>query len=134
MPFIPIEYSIEVGSPYLLPLVDVFVLSRRKRAHVRAVVDSGAQMPVFPLHAAQSAGIELPSGPNGSVLYGGSATPAWNVQVYLEFVGQRWLAEVAFVERLLLPYALLGRRGVFGQFNEVAFIERIRAPRVEFRF
>ena len=47
---------------------------------------------------------------------------------------QHELTDVVFVERLEFPYALLGRRGVFAQFREVAFIEKSNPPRVEFRW
>ena len=54
------------------------------------------------------------------------------VRAYIELEQRRWGAEIVFVERLDLPYGLLGRRGVFAQFNEVAFLERIQPARSNF--
>jgi hypothetical protein len=45
---------------------------------------------------------------------------------------QRLDTEISFVEQLELPYALLGRYGVFSNFNAVTFVERAATPRVEF--
>ena len=47
---------------------------------------------------------------------------------------RRWRAAVVFAERLNYPYALLGRTSVFAQFKEVAFLEKVKTGRVEFRY
>ena len=56
------------------------------------------------------------------------------VRAYIELEQQRLDTDIVFVERLDVPYGLLGRRGVFSRFNEVVFLEKIRTPRVEFRW
>jgi hypothetical protein len=127
-------YKIQAGRPDLLPLCDLHVIGPKGRVLQRIVFDSGAEFPIFPRRAADDAGIMLPSAPNSWVQFGGSIAQARRHPTYLELDGHRWAVDVWFVDRLELPYALLGRRGVFSQFNEVAFIERIRQPRVELRW
>ena len=101
---------------------------------VTSVVDSGALCPVFPLRAAEDAGLVLPAASNFRIQYGGSVTLGRRVRVYIELEHRRWDTEIIFVEKLDLPCGLLGRRGVFGQFSEVVFLERIQTPRVELRW
>jgi hypothetical protein len=129
-----LPYRIAWGRPELLPLCDVYLIGPKERVRVTSVVDSGALCPVFPLRAAEDAGIVLPASANCSIQYGGSVTLGRRVRVYIELKHRRWDTEIIFVEKLDLPYGLLGRQGVFGQFNEVAFLERIRTPRVELRW
>ena len=56
------------------------------------------------------------------------------MKVYVQLGDKRWNAEVIFVERLAFSYGLLGRKGIFNQFNEVTFLEKSKVPRVEFRW
>jgi len=128
------NYQIIPGQPTLLPICDVLLLGRVERASVRAVIDSGAEFPIFPRKAAEDAGIELPKVANSFVQYGGGRSLAWTQRVNVELASRRLDIDVWFVERLELPYALLGRRGVFASFKEIAFIEKSFTPRVEFRW
>lgn len=98
-----------------------------------ALVDTGAVYSVFPISAAHDAGIGLAARANFEVQYGSGKEPGWLAKAYIEIDGRRWATEIVFVERLDFPYGLLGRRGVFNQFNEVAFTERVASPKVEFR-
>lgn len=127
------QYRIVRGSPHLLPVCDVYVLGRQGRARVTALVDTGAVYCFFPVSAAHDAGIQLPTRSNFEVHYGSGKEPGWLTRAYIEIDRRRWETEIVFVERLDFPYGLLGRRGVFNQFNEVTFTERIASPKVEFR-
>jgi hypothetical protein len=89
---------------------------------------------VFHTSVAQDAGLTLPNAPNFRIQYGGGPTLGRLVSVYVELGGRRWKTEVVFVDRLAFRYALLGRRGVFAQFNEVAFLEKVNPRRVAFRW
>lgn len=96
--------------------------------------DSGALLPIFPRRAAEDAGVSLPDAPNFPIQYGGGVEQGRRVRAYIEIRQRRLDVEIVFVERLELPYALLGRRGIFGYFNEVAFLEKVATPRVELRW
>ncbi len=97
------------------------------------MVDSGAVYSVFPRKAAEVAGIMLDAGGQTLVQYGRSQDVGTRLRSYIELGGSRYRVDVVFVERLAFRFALLGREGVFPQFREVAFLEKIATPRVEFR-
>jgi len=97
------------------------------------LVDTGAMHSIFPESAAEDAGIDLSKATLYEISYGASKTMGRLVQTYVEIAHHRFRLEIVFAERLILGFALLGRKTFFNQFNEVAFIERIKTPRVEFR-
>lgn len=117
-----------------MPLCDVHVLGPGGRARVTSVFDTGAVYTVFPIRAAEDVGLKLPKAANFRIQYGGSACPGWRVRAYIELENRRLDTEIVFVERLDLPYGLLGRRGIFSRFNEIAFLESVKTPRVELRW
>ena len=126
-------YQIEQSSIYLQPICDVFLIGKNQRVLVKSLVDSGAVYSVFSQKAAEDAEIVLPRVKNFRLQYGGSEDWGWKMRVWLSLRETKWSADIVFVERLSFRYALLGRRSVFAQFNEVAFLEKIGTPRVEFR-
>jgi hypothetical protein len=134
MSVLGLPYRFMLGRGDLLPLCDVYLIGPATRALVTALIDSGAVYPVFPERAAEDAGITLPKVRRFTVQYGGGTSAGTLARVYIELVGRRWETDIVFVERLDPPYALLGRRGVFARFNEIAFLERVPTPRVELRW
>lgn len=128
------DYQIVAGESNLLPLCEIRLLGPTGAVPILAMIDSGATHPIFPMKAAEDAGIVLPRNANFWIQYGGSRTDARKVDAALMLRDFRWRAEVAFVERLDFRYALLGRIGVFAQFNEVVFLEKLKNPRVELRY
>lgn len=126
-----IPYQVVTSEPYPLPLCDVYLLGPAGRVLVRAVLDSGAVRPIFPRTAAEDAGIALPTRTDHVIQYGGGRTNCVLFRSQLVLGDFRWSADVSFVDRLELPYALLGRRGVFSQFNEVKFLEKTLPARIE---
>ena len=129
-----IPYRILLGRPELLPLCDVDLLGPRGRARVTSVFDTGALYAVFPTRVAEDVGLPLPRSPNFAVQYGGSVAFGRRIRAYIELAERRLDTEIIFVDRLDLPYGLLGRRGVFNRFNEIVFLEKERTPRVELRW
>src|SRR5712692_9429601 len=51
-----------------------------------------------------------------------STTSGRRIRVHIELEHRRLDTEIIFVEQLVLPYGLLGRRTIFSQFNEVVFL------------
>jgi predicted aspartyl protease len=129
-----LPYRIIFGTRDLLPLCDVQVLGPRGRARVTSVLDTGAVYSVFPARVAEDVGLPLPKSPNFTIQYGGSVTFGRRIRGHIELEQRRLDTEIVFVERLDLPYGLLGRRGIFSRFNEVVFLEKVRTPRVELRW
>lgn len=100
---------------------------------VIAAVDSGATHPFFLASSAADAGIDLAKARDFHVTFGGSETVGKIADCYLRIGERRLRVEVVFVEDIRLGYALLGRSGIFSQFNEISFLERSIDKRVEFR-
>lgn len=134
MRVIPLPYRFQLGQTKLLPLCDVHVLGPRGRTRVPAVFDSGAFEPMFHVGVADDAGISLTRSTHVTVQYGGSTTSGRRIRVHIELEHHRLDTEIIFVEQLVLPYGLLGRRTIFSQFNEVVFLEKVYPPRVELRW
>lgn len=128
------DYQIVVGKTRPLPLLEVMLFGPTGASPVLALIDSGAEHCIFPESKALDVGIDLPAKANYELQYGGSVAPGKNVDSYI-YLGQRRIrTNIVFVERRAFPYALLGRNRVFSQFNEVVFLEKLRTPRVEFRY
>lgn len=123
MRVIPLPYRFLFGRTDLLPLCDVHVLGPRGRTRVQVVVDSGAFEPVFHVGVADDAGISLTRSALVRVEYGGSTTLGRRTRVHIELEQHRFDTEIIFVEQLVLPYGLLGRRTIFNKFNEVVWVE-----------
>lgn len=134
MRVIQLRYRFPLGRTTLLPLCDVHVLGSRGRTRVQAVFDSGAFEPMFHIGVADDAGISLTRSALVTVQYGGSTTLGRRTRVHIELEQHRFDTDILFVERLDFPYGLLGRRGIFSQFNEVVFLEKVYPPRVELRW
>lgn len=120
-----------------IPLCDVVLIGRDRRAVVPAVIDSGATHPIFSRMNAEDAGIDLSRAKPFPMQFGGNAVVGKIIRVPIEIVGiteRRLNPEVVFVDALEMGYGLLGRRGIFAQFNEVTFAEKIRPGRVIFRW
>ncbi|HEX5244128.1 MAG TPA: hypothetical protein VFW23_12765 [Tepidisphaeraceae bacterium] len=140
MPEFKLHYQVHSGKAGhgQLPLCELALIGPIRRVPINAVVDSGATHPMFPASAARDAGIDLSRALPTLVDFGGSATVGKLVRAYVEFVGlpdRRLCPDIIFIEEeMKLGYALLGRRGIFAQFAEIAFAEKIRPGQVIFRW
>lgn len=132
VPWTSHNYRFVFGHPFLYPIVDVYLLGPHGKVQLEALVDTGAVRPIFPQKAAADAGIKLSATANDWIQYGSGVTLARRRSVSIGLGDHMWQTDVSFVERLDLPYALLGRVGVFSEFGVVKFIERTDRPRVEF--
>jgi hypothetical protein len=128
------DYRILFGVSTLQPILQIHLLGPTKSVPVDVRLDSGADMPILPQHAAEDAKLILPAHPNVWIQYGGSKVPARRIQATMLIGTHRFRPDVAFVEKLEFPYGLLGRIGVFSQFNEVVFLEKLANPRIELRW
>jgi hypothetical protein len=129
------EYRIVLGYSDPQPICDVSIFGRDRRVLVEAIIDSGAARPIFHRSSAEDAGIDLSNALRFPIQYGGSKTDGRiaRVRVRLGADGPQIDTSVVFVDHLELPYGLLGRIGIFDRFNEIAFLHKLRNPRVEFR-
>ena len=118
----------------LLPVIELAVLGPRGTVTQLALVDSGADYPVFPKKTGEDIGLNLLAGRLATVKYGGSDVVARVMRTHVRIGDEVCQPDIYFVEKLNFPYALLGRRGIFSKFNEVTFVERAKNPKIEFRY
>ncbi|HEY5316017.1 MAG TPA: retropepsin-like aspartic protease [Pirellulales bacterium] len=132
---ISFNYRIVFREAFPAPIIPVEIVGPSGRKSLDVLVDSGAAWSIFPVSAAEEVGIVAAAAPKVSVIYGGGEVEGRMVRYPLIIGGHRIdSAIMVFVEKLVYPYGLMGRNNVFGQFREVAFLQRLPRPRVEFRF
>jgi len=61
----------------------------------------------------------------------GSFIPVHIFKLSVEMIGEHFIADIAFSDRLGVGFNLIGRKGIFDYFDEVIFREQQR--QVEFR-
>ena len=130
-----LDYKVSLQGHFPQPLCDIMLLGEKGPTPIQALVDSGAVRPIFPMKAAEDAGIDLAKGIEHPIQYGWSDTPGRICRVRFQLSeGTEIESSVVFVERLQFPYGLLGRVGFFDRFDEVNFVHRDkRRPYVVFR-
>lgn len=117
----------------MVPSCDVVVLGKECNSRLHVLIDSGATEPIFPVSIAEEIGLELSGPPDAEAHFGGSNSLGWRRPVQILLQGQRLDVTVLFAHNYRLRHGMLGRRGIFDRFSEVAFIDRADAPRTEFR-
>ena len=116
----------------MVPSCEIVVLGRTCNSRLQVLIDSGATEPIFPLSVAEEIGLDMFGAPT-LVHFGGGNSLAWRKPIQILLHGQRLDVTVSFAKDYYLRYGMLGRRGVFDKFSEVAFIDRGDEPRAEFR-
>jgi hypothetical protein len=127
-----------VGVRYTLyrrrwsPIIPLTLISSRRSLQAEGYLDSGAFYSVFRVELLIRLGLQPRHGkPRYLVVGDGGFIPVHILKVPVEMVGERFIAEIAFSERLGVGFNLIGRKGVFDHFDEIIFRERQRE--VEFR-
>lgn len=89
-----------------------------------AYLDSGAFYSIFKMGVAAELGLDLSwAKARMFVVADGSFIPARLAKIPVEIGSRRWIAEVAFSDRLNVGFNLLGRKDIFEAFEEVMFRE-----------
>jgi predicted aspartyl protease len=113
----PIEFSYTRHKGYLLPIIPISIDSHK----VWVFVDSGATFSMLTVGEAARLRIDWQSGRRQMIVVGdGSYIPTFIHNVPIQIGSSRITAPVGFSERLGVGFNLLGRTGVFNQF-EVCF-------------
>ena len=114
------------------PIVPLTLTSSHQTVQLEGYPDSGAFYSVFRLEFLADLGLQPRQGKARYMVVGdGSFIPVYLFKLWVEIAGERFIADIAFSDRLGVGFNLIGRRGVFEHFNEVIFRERRRE--VEFR-
>ena len=91
-----------------------------------AFVDSGATFSLLKVDEAVRIGIDWQSGRRQMIVVGdGSSIPTFIHDLPVQIGGAQITAPIAFSERLGVGFNLLGRMGVFNQF-EICFYDQVR--------
>jgi hypothetical protein len=130
---IRIPYRFDAVWGCNVPSCEVVVLGRNCNSRLQVLIDSGATEPIFPISVAEEAGLDMFGAPQADVQFGGSTSIGWRKRVQILLQGQRLDVTVLFAKDYRFRHGMLGRRGIFDKFSEVAFIDVGDEPRAEFR-
>jgi len=117
-----IEFPYTLHKGYLMPIIPITIQNHK----VWVYVDSGATFSMVNAAEARDMGINWQSGRRQMVVVGdGSFIPTFIHDLSIQIGTSQITASVGFSERLGVGFNLLGRTGVFDQF-EVCFNDRAR--------
>jgi len=117
-----IEFPYTLHGGYLLPIIPISINSHK----VWVFVDSGATFSILSVDDAERIGVNWRSGrPQMIVVGDGSFIPTFIHNLPIQIGTSQITAPIGFSERLGVGFNLLGRTGVFNQF-EVCFNDRTR--------
>ena len=120
MPLIEFPYARHSG--YVMPIIPITLLAHK----LWVFVDSGATFTILNTDEAHRIGIDWASGRRQMIVVGdGSYIPAYFHDLTLHVGSWEVTAPIGFSERLGVSFNLLGRTGIFDQF-QVCFNDRTR--------
>lgn len=120
MPVIEFPYSFHKG--YLMPIIPITISGHK----VWVYVDSGATFSIFHSDTANRLDIDIYTGKKQMIVVGdGSFIPVYFHNLTLEIDEFKLQAPIGFSERLGVGFDLLGRKGIFDNF-QICFNEKER--------
>lgn len=120
MSIIEFPYSIHKG--YFMPIIPITILKHK----VWAYVDSGATFSIFHADTANRLEIDIQTGKKQMIVVGdGSFIPVYFHNLTLQIDKFELQAPIGFSERLGVGFDLLGRKGIFDNF-QICFNEKER--------
>lgn len=109
-----IEFPYALHKGYLMPIIPLTVEGHKLWAYV----DSGAVFSIFHVAEAQRIGIDWQRGSQQMIVVGdGSYIPAYFHDLSIKIGEWQLTAPIGFSERLGVGFNLIGRVGVFNQFQ-----------------
>ena len=117
-----IEFPYVFHKQYLMPIVPVLIEDRK----VWAYVDSGATFSILNVDDARRLGLDWEKGRRQMIVVAdGSFISAYFHELRLQIGGHETTAPIGFSERLGVGFNILGRTGIFDQF-QVCFNDHLR--------
>jgi hypothetical protein len=125
VPAVEFPYALHKG--YLVPIIPVTIFSHK----LWAFVDSGVTYTILSVDEAQRIGVDWKNGRRQMIVVGdGNFIPVYLHDLAVQIGGWEVKAPIGFSEGLGVGFNLLGRTGIFDQF-EVCFNDRTRKVRFE---
>jgi hypothetical protein len=120
MPLVEFPYTLHRG--YSMPIIPIMILTHK----LWAFVDSGAIFTLLSVDEARRLGIDWERGRRQLIVVGdGSFIPSYIHNLSIHIGPWEVTAPVGFSERLRVGFNVLGRTGIFDQF-QVCFNDRER--------
>ena len=117
-----IEFPYTFHKGYLVPIIPITVLNEK----VWVYVDSGAIFSIFHIQTAERMGINIRYGRLQMIVVGdGSYIPTYLQDLTIRIGEFEIMAPIGFSERLGVGFNILGRKGIFDQF-QVCFNDHTR--------
>jgi len=117
-----IEFPYAFHKQYLMPIVPLLIEGHK----VWAYVDSGATFSILSVDDARRIGLAWQTGRRQMIVVGdGSFIPTYLFDLRLQIGSDELTAPIGFSERLGVGFNILGRTGIFDQF-QVCFNDHLR--------
>jgi hypothetical protein len=117
-----IEFPYTLHKQYLMPIIPILI----KGYKLWTFVDSGATFSILSVDEAYRIGVEWDKGRRQMIVVGdGSFIPIYFHNLPLQIGSHEVIAPVGFSERLGVGFNILGRTGIFDQF-QACFNEHVR--------
>ena len=117
-----IEFPYTLHKQYLMPIIPILIEGYK----LWTFVDSGATFSILSVDEAHRIGIEWDKGRRQMIVVGdGSFIPTYFHNLPLQIGSHEVIAPIGFSERLGVGFNILGRTGIFDQF-EVCFNDHDR--------
>ena len=122
-----IEFPYTLYKHYLMPIIPVLIEAHK----IWAFVDSGATFSIMSIDDARRIGIDWEKGHRQMIVVGdGSFIPAYFHDLSVQIDTYKIVAPIGFSERLGVGFNILGRTGIFDQF-QVCFNDHARKVTLE---
>ena len=117
-----IEFPYTLHKQYLMPIIPILIEGHK----LWTFVDSGATFSILSVDDAHRIGIEWDKGHRQMIVVGdGSYIPTYFHDLSLQIGSYEVIAPIGFSERLGVGFNILGRTGIFDQF-QVCFNDHFR--------
>ncbi|MEW6418842.1 MAG: hypothetical protein AB1480_12095 [Nitrospirota bacterium] len=109
-----------------IPIIPIILYgSLETKVRTEAYVDSGATFSIFNIDIAKSLMLNLKNAREQFFVVGdGSFIPARVIKIPVQVGNEKIISDIAFSEKLNIGFNLLGRKGIFEYFDEIAFCEK----------
>ncbi len=109
-----IEFPYTLHKGYSMPIIPITIFDEK----IWVYVDSGAMFSIFHIRSARRIGINIQEGRLQMIVVGdGSYIPTYLQDLKLRIAEFEIMAPIGFSERLGVGFNILGRKGIFDQFQ-----------------